>query len=152
MYITCSRKSDDFVKIFTKKFSLILPNIKFIPRGQTNIGDLFKDARYLGHKYFLKTTNTRTEKTILLQQHNLKNKEYFLSKKYLITPIITALNISVLSLKSQKNINKPKDVFSFLDDYQEEDSLLVLNKEESVVSFKYDEKDVGFSFKLEEIE
>jgi hypothetical protein len=152
MYVTCSRKSNVFVKSFTKKLSLILPNVKYIPRGQTNISDLFKNSLYLGHKYFLKTTNTRNKKTILLQQYDLKNKEFFLSKKYLITPISTDLKISVISLKSQKDINKPKEIFCFLNYFYEVDSLLVLNKEKNVVSFTYNQKEIGFSFKLEEIE
>ncbi len=138
------------MKSFTKKLSLILPNVEYVPRGQTNIGDLFSKALYLGHKNFLKTTNTKTPNKIILQEY-VKDESFRLYKKYQLEPISTEINISVISLKALKDINKPKEIFSFLNSSYSKDSLLEVNKEEDIVSFKYDEKEVGFSFKMEEI-
>ena len=146
MFITYSRKADVFLKSFTKKFSNILPNINYIPRGQTNIRQLFTDAQYLGHSHLLKTTNTKTQ-TIILQHYIKKDGAFFLYRKYLLEPISTEIKISVLSLKSLKDI-KPQNVFSFLHEVENKDSLLELQEKENTISFVYDNQDVGFSFKI----
>ncbi len=151
MYITCSRKADASLKSFTKKLSFVLPNVTYVPRGQTNLGNLFEDARYLGHVHFLKTSSSKKNK-IILQAYLQKNKSFFLKEKFVLEPLTTKLTVSVLSLKAQTSIDKPKETFSFLDSCYEKDSLLKIIKEKNLISFKYNEEEVGFSFKLKEKE
>jgi rRNA maturation protein Rpf1 len=148
MFITCSRKADVFLKSFTKKLSLMFPNVKYVPRGQTNINKLFKKALYLGHKNFLKTTNTKTEKTIFLEHYLQQNNSFHLHKTYTIEPINTNINISVLSLKSLKDVKKPNHLFCFLNDCYEEDASLEIIDTKNNIYFKYNNQDVDFSFKI----
>ncbi len=147
MFITSSRKANVSLKSFTKKLSYLLPNVKYVPRGQTNIKKLYDKARYLGHKHFLKTTNPKSN-NILLQQYTQKGESYFLDKSYLLEPISTDINTYVFVFKSLKDVNKPKELFCFLDDYQQDDSLLEIKENKSIVSFVYNQKEINFSFKI----
>jgi len=53
MFVTVSRKADNFIKKFAKYLSLFLIDVKYIPRGKTPLDKMFKTAIFLGHSYFL---------------------------------------------------------------------------------------------------
>lgn len=151
MYITVSRKSNNFIKRFSKYMSLFLPGIKSIPRGNTPLSKIFKDAIFLGHAYFLVClSGTKNEVSLLIYK---KKGDDFIPDKQ--------IELQVIEMKKQlsiKEIEKIKEQEDFVDSNKLFYFLLSKKKGNYGVylednskckySFKYMNQEVGFCFNV----
>lgn len=148
MFITTSRKANHLEKKVAKYFSFFLPNLNLIPRGKTPLKKLFEKSCFLGFDYFVKLSKNKS--FFVLEIYKLRKDQYFLNKKYVID--LQDLNHKI-PLKEIRKINSlvydqtKKFVFLNLENSEKESDYKIL-EEKGKVGFYFNEKDLGFSFKI----
>lgn len=150
MFITTSRKATNLEKKVAKYFSIFLPNLKLIPRGKTSMGKLLERSYFLGFEYFLKVSKNKS--FFIMEIYKLKKDQYFLHNKYIID--IKNLNHKI-PLKEIRKINDlvydQTRKFYFLNlDNSEADTNYKILQENEVIGFYFNDKDLGFNFKIYE--
>lgn len=149
MYVTVSRKADNFVKKFSKYISLFINDIKYIPRGKTPLSKIFESAIFLGHSYFLISRKLEKDQvSLLVYKINYEKKGFFPDKEIIFRVI------EMNSTFSQKELSKIKQdfdfsdkdkIFYFIDCKKKGDfGIFVDDAKEKRYSFKLNDKDLGF--------
>jgi hypothetical protein len=149
MYVTVSRKADNFVKRFSKYLSLFINDIKYIPRGKTPLSKIFESAIFLGHSYFLISRKLEKDQvSLLVYKINYEKKGFFPDKEI----IFRVLEMD--STTSQKELGKIKQEFEFTDkdklfyfiagNKKGEYGVFLDDLQEKRYSFKLNDKDLGF--------
>jgi len=149
MYVTVSRKADDFVKKFSKYLSLFINDIKYIPRGKTPLSKIFESAIFLGHSYFLiSRKQDKDQISLLVYKINYEKKGFFPDKEIILRII------EMDSISSQKELTKIKKefdfsdkdkIFYFIDSKKKgEYGVFVDDAQERIYSFKLNDNDLGF--------
>ena len=147
MYITVSRKSDNFIKRFSKYISIFLPDVKYIPRGDTPLSKIFTDAIFLGHSYFL-LVKTKDKDKVSLLVYKRKGQDLVPEKEIEFRIFEMKKNISIKEInqiKSQEDFADQGKIFYFIDCKKKGDYGLFLDDAiKQMYSFKYNKEDLGF--------
>ncbi|NCP71840.1 hypothetical protein GW835_00395 [archaeon] len=150
MFVTVSRKSNLLEKRFSKYLTKYLPGMNYLPRGKTPLLKFFKQALYLGHRYFLIVSSIKGN--ILLSVYALREDSYFLEREYLIE-VIDLRHLKSFSYISSVNssFNDLKKVFYFLEKKYlslKSNFGVFQTSEENVFNFLENEEYLGFKFKI----
>jgi hypothetical protein len=150
MFITTSRKANNLEKKVAKYFSIFLPNLKLISRGKTPLKKLFEKSCFLGFDYFVKLSKNKS--FFVMEIYKLRKDQYFLNKKYVVD--LQDINHKI-PLKEISKINylvyDQTKKFSFLNlENSEKESDYKILEEKGTVGFYFNEKDLGFCFKIYE--
>jgi rRNA maturation protein Rpf1 len=153
MYITCSRKSDVTSKRFSKYLSRLIPDLKYIPRGKSNLQNIFQKSKYLSYNYLVLCSYNKQKIDLLI--YKLNDNEYFPDRKYKITILDLRHLLSFKEIEGYyKKFNDLKKVFYFINksylSSKSEYGLYFL--ENNIFEFRYSQKLIGTKFKIENVE
>jgi hypothetical protein len=172
MFILCSRNSNNFQRKFIKYLCKFLFDLEFVPRGKSNLKSLFEKSKYFSYNYFLICSKLKNQNNkLLFNIYKIENDNYFIDKKYLISNInynTKAINYNLFFNKIRNyvfEINDFKNIFYFLNEENKSKKSKYTYKLNSIddienkdncnsnynISFVYDDKELGFSFNLEEV-
>jgi hypothetical protein len=157
MYITSSRNGSLTVKRFSSYLSKLLFDLKFIPRGKTDLNKLFEKAAYLGHTHFLvcSSQNSRNQVSLLIYKKKLDGNSYLPDKEYIIELDNLSHKISLKGISKKKAIADKNNLFYFLDNKhktksEKSDYSIVATEDKAGSNYKFvvDGKDIGVNFIL----
>jgi len=142
MFVTVSRKADNFIKKFAKYLSLFLIDVKYIPRGKTPLDKMFKTAIFLGHSYFLISHSlTKDQVSLMVYKADYKKKSYFPDKEI----VFKVLDMNAILSKKAHNELNTENIFT---DENKLFYFLSSKKKGNYGVFCDDEKGKKYSFKL----
>lgn len=139
MLITTSRNANISQKRFCKHFSMFFPEVKHIPRGQSQLRKLFEKASYLGDDFLLIVG--KKKENLELVVYKRKQKGFFPDKSFLLTDIFYKKPKEKITSTNTKG-----KFFYFLENLDKDSEIKASQKENEVV-FKI-KKEILFSFKI----
>lgn len=139
MLITTSRNADISQKRFCKYLSVFFPEVKHIPRGQSQLGKLFNKANYLGDDFLLIVG--KKKENLELVVYKKKQKDFFPDKSFLLTDVFYK------GPKDKIQSTNAKGKFFYFLEKTDKDSEIKASQKESEVVFKI-KKEILFSFKI----
>jgi hypothetical protein len=157
VYITCSRKSTVISKRFVKYLIKFIPDLKYIPRGNTNLNNIFKKLEYFGVTYFVVCFTKDLD--FLLRIYKFTKEGYMIDKEYIFKVIDLRHLVPFKKIEENKfSFFDQKKIFYFIDNKfksKEENYGLFscknkLEQEDSknVLEFRLDGNYLGFKLEL----
>jgi rRNA maturation protein Rpf1 len=149
MFVTTSKNANILQKRFSKYLTNYLPDIEYIPRGNTSLKKILEKATYLGHKFFLKVSFIKGNISLLI--YVFKSDTFYLEREYLLE-VIDLRHLKPFSyiLSINNLISDKKKVFYFLDKkyFSEKSKYGIFYNSEDVFEFLEDDEYLGFKFKI----
>jgi len=157
MYITCSRNCSLTVKRFSVYLSKLLFDLKFIPRGRTDLSKLFEKAAYLGHSHFLVCSNQsqKNQLSLLIYKKKSEGAGYLPDKEYILELTNLSHKMPLKVIGKKKSISDKSNLFYFLNSKykkksENSDYSIVAHDEKAGCKYKFvvDGNEIGVDFIL----